>query len=101
MKSADDGGPAFPRHQLEDVLDDEAPGGRRQTLVSYAGMSLRDYFAAKAMHAELVTAGALEGPRDALVEAACVAEREIEDQVAFNAYKLADAMIAQRKKLVP
>lgn len=87
MKKLGDGGPAFPR---EDYQHDDAPG--------QIGMSLRDYFAAKAMHAELTTAGALEGPRDALIEAASAAERDVEDQIAFNAYKLADAMLREREK---
>lgn len=90
MKPVDDGGPAFPQHPCPDCGVVHAPE-------HVPGMSLLDYFAAKAMHAELVTAGALEGPRDALVEAACEAGRDIEDHIAFNAYKMADAMIAQRK----
>lgn len=62
------------------------------------GMSLRDYFAAKAMHAELVTAGALPEPRDCLVAEAEKAGRPVERQIAYNAYRLADAMLSERAK---
>lgn len=71
-----DGGPAFPR---EDYQVDCAPGQR--------GMSLRDYFAAKAM-------------------AACVGADSHVNQnyasqpsnVAELAYEFADAMLAERAK---
>lgn len=88
-----DGGAAFPRPAGWNGLNsiDEHSGNDAEE-----GMSLRDYFAAKAMHAELNTAGALEGPRDALVEAATKAGRSVEDQIAFNSYELADAMLRGR-----
>lgn len=79
-----DGGPAFPCPESNG--DD------------HEGMSLRDYFAAKAMHAELNTAGAFIGPAKALADAAQAAGRSIEQQIAFNSYELADAMIAARLK---
>lgn len=79
-----DGGQAFP------VADQGTHG-------TY-GMSLRDYFAAKAMHAELVTNG-VPGPSvDALLEAARAADRTPEEQMAWNAYQMADAMLAEREK---
>lgn len=99
-KDTTDGGPAFPQTN-EQRYSDPVHGVIRQSDINgpaEAGMSLRDYFAAKAMHAEIVTAGALEGPRDALVEAACAAGRDVEDQIAFNAYRLADAMLRERAK---
>lgn len=83
MSENKDGGPAFPLTGLR---------------AEYEGMSLRDYFAARAMHAELVTAGALEGPRDALVEAAEEAGQTVEQRIAFNAYRLADAMLKAREQ---
>ena len=61
------------------------------------GMSIRDYFAAKAMHAELVTT-THEPSADALVKAAVLANHSVEQHIAFNAYKLADAMLAERDK---
>jgi hypothetical protein len=62
------------------------------------GMSLRDYFAAKAMHAELATAG-MDGPAAmALLEAAEECGMTPVQRIAFNAYELADAMLAERAK---
>lgn len=60
---------------------------------------LRDMLAAVAMHAELVTAGALLGPAQALAEAAEEAGRSIEAQIAFNAYEVADAMLRERSRI--
>lgn len=85
------GGPAFPREDYQTNGCEDKPLGQQ-------GMSLRDYFAAKAMHAELNTAGAFEAPARALSEEAEKAGRSIEEQIAFNAYTLADAMLAEREK---
>lgn len=84
MSSKDNGGPAFGH-------GDRVNGGD-------PGMSLRDYFAAKAMHAELNTAGAFEEPALALVEAAELAGQTILERIAFNSYAVADAMLAERAK---
>jgi hypothetical protein len=69
---ANDGGPAFP---YSDVADDDP------------GMSLRDYFAAKAM------AGYLAAPGGAGVLAT-----ENANACAEWSYLLADAMLAERSK---
>jgi hypothetical protein len=79
-----DGGPAFP---VPEVFDE-----RRGEVTQYgsAGMSLRDYFAAKAMQAALTGAtlpGLLEGDPDALSAV---------DKLAAAAYLIADAMVAAR-----
>ena len=84
------GGAAFPRPLSKLGPEEVSP--------DQEGMTLRDYLAAKAMHAELVTAGALEGPRDALVNAANHAGVPVEEWMAHNAYRMADAMIAERDK---
>lgn len=86
----DDGGPAFPIQGIT-VL----PNGDQ--IWPEPGMSLRDYFAIKFAHAEVMTAGAFEEPRAVLVEAAAKNGQSVEDRIAFNAYRLADAMIAARK----
>ena len=54
---------------------------------SYNGLTVRDYFAAKAMAALISTAG---GP--------CIvgALSGVEDETAKGAYKIADAMVAAR-----
>ena len=72
MSTINDGGPAFP---LQSIGPEFAPG--------YAGMPLRDYFAAKAM------------------QGFCAREVSIEcsaDDIADDAYEIADAMIAARKR---
>lgn len=86
-----DGGPAFPFDYGVPETEDH-PGYQ----ASHPGMSLRDYFAAKAMHAELNTAGQHKAAAIALKAAAEQAGQTIEQRIAFNAYALADAMIAAR-----
>lgn len=70
----DDGGPAFPAWELN---------GAGNPKMTCFGMTLRDYFAAKAMQAEIVNQG-LEG-RDA-------------EHIAGMAYEMADAMLKVRSK---
>lgn len=81
------GGPAFPH-----------PGGSSDSTVqeSYLGMTLRDYFAAKAMHAELMTCGVPGEACESLIRAAGKAARDPIAQMAFNAYEMADAMLNAR-----
>lgn len=75
LADPDDGGPAFPCEQGVD------PNGNwNQTFEP--GMSLRDYVAARAMHADLTYQG-LEG-------------REDLGHVAAMAYEMADAMLEAR-----
>lgn len=62
----------------------------------HGGMTLRDYFAAKAMHAEISTAGMEPEAAMALSEAADEAGQTIEQRIAFNAYRIADAMLQAR-----
>jgi hypothetical protein len=85
----DDGGPAF---GVADVRDADGVGIAQ----GHPGMSLRDYFAAKAMAAILST------PEDApwvkADGAQCKTLREIQARISEVAYGYADAMIAERKK---
>ena len=83
-----DGGPAFPT----DIYDTKKG--------NYLGMTLRDYFAAKAMQAELISSGGDYAPEAAttLAEAARRAGRSVARQIAHNAYKIADAMLKAREK---
>jgi hypothetical protein len=79
----DDGGPAFPIVVPGHVYKD---GSSTPPEVSDEGMKLRDYFAIKALHAEIVAQNGLEGSDS--------------DQVlhfARMAYQIADAMIEARK----
>ena len=81
MSTIDTGGPAFP---LQSIGPEFAPG--------YAGMTLRDYFAAKAMQGLLCKGATLwpfgadesDDPTDALL-------------MARTAYQIADALLAARK----
>lgn len=68
-----DGGPAFP------VVG--APGAKED----YPGMTLRDYFAAKAMYG--VISGQEHRGSEPIIEA-----------VAEHAYNIADAMLAERSR---
>lgn len=77
--STPDGGPAFP-----------APGTmNREYEIKYDGMTLRDYFAAKALNAMGYTLG-IYG-----------AEAVTMDAVAKSAYRAADAMLAAREPAKP
>ena len=68
-KTPADGGPAFPK-----LTQDE----RWKTFTSTGGMSLRDYFAAKAMQA-------------------LAQKYSHEGDISRNAYKIADAMLKARE----
>lgn len=88
----DDGGPAFPVK----VGCDNLPLQVSENQFVMPGMSLRDYFAAKFAHAELVTCGVPGEACEALCRAADTAKISVEEQIARNAYFLADAMIKAR-----
>lgn len=72
-----DGGPAFPAFSNPGSRESYAAGG----VFPFGGMSLRDYFAAKAM------ADVLHGFNW---------ERENIQKAAALSYKIADAMVAER-----
>lgn len=80
MSNPNDGGPAFPQPGVYDASREQVyPVG---AYYDAGGMSLRDYFAAKAM-------------------AAIHAEYQSWEMVAEQAYKSADAMLAQRARVKP
>ena len=82
------GGPAFPVMPPCDMEGASASGFPQP----YAGMSLRDYFAAKAMQAALSGAsipGLVDGEASA---------RNVVDYMAKAVYIIADAMIQERAK---
>ncbi len=79
MSTINDGGPAFP----SEVWDSEGCPQHTQ------GMSLRDYFAAKAMQA-FVTGLLSDGE--------LVIKSDYKD-IARRAYEIADAMLAARKEV--
>jgi hypothetical protein len=79
-----DGGPAFPN----------GPGSK----IATNGMSLRDWFAGKALLGEIITSCSDATPEsaEALADAARENGQTVEERLAFNAYRLADAMLAER-----
>lgn len=77
---------AFPR---EDYQEDQSPGQR--------GMTLRDYFAAKAM-AAWITEGAIV--RAMQIDPSKASAWAME-QVSAAAFQMADAMLAEREKIKP
>jgi len=98
----DKGGPAFPfeyHNQTNSYqegffgLGKIAPGAGQQ----FAGMSLRDYFAAKAMQA-LITASCTEENAIFTVFNRIKTEIEMEDWIAYSAYAVADAMLKEKRK---
>ena len=84
MSNTNTGGPAFPLHA--DTLPDRDP--------DWCGMTLRDYFAAKAMQA--IYAAQVEWQ-----STGCPADAEslqVMEDVAGDAYALADAMLKAREQ---
>lgn len=79
MPEINDGGPAFPTPAMERAYDP------RRYSAPAVGMSLRDWFAGKALEFACVEKGPQLGP-DRLAEAATLA------------YEIADAMLAHRQK---
>lgn len=79
MSKEDNGGPAFP-HTTEVGEHGE------YDLSNYPGMSLRDYFAAKAMQAIISASG-------------CGGEVDYKEwSVAYSSYAMADEMLKERKR---
>lgn len=87
-----DGGAAFPN------VGFKADAKGVVYAIEWRGMSQRDFFAAVAMHAELVTAGALEGARDAFQQGMAEHGHTVEQHLAFNAYNAAEAMVAESER---
>jgi hypothetical protein len=75
MSNTNTGGPAFPEIRIHGGDNYNAP-----TKVYYGGMTLRDYFAAKAMQGLMLNIG--EWPEEAIAEAA---------------YRQAEAMLKARE----
>ena len=88
------GGPAYP---VPDVIQDWNDPHLKP---GHNGMSLLDRFACDAMHAELLSAGSFEGPACALAEAAEEAGQTPIERIAFNAYRVAQAMLKERARVM-
>ena len=85
MSTQDNGGPAFP------MLPPLGPDGTAAVGYPYVseGMTLRDYFVAKAMQ------GLLAHPECQAVGPGCASTTQ---RVVLEAYAMADAMLAERAK---
>ena len=86
MSDVTGGGPAFPTFETLETYDNDA-GKYREVVQPCGGMSLRDYFAAKAL------VGLLAGQTEVACEAISYT-----DKAATWAYKFADSMLKARDK---
>ena len=86
-----DGGAAFPQTESRNMDGPACIQDSTAKIVSRGGMSLRDYFAAKA----------LQGIVASTAHPDCVPLSIKPDKCAEGAYKLADAMLAARTKETP
>lgn len=94
------GGPAFP---VEFDHQTFAPRNVEEAKRLMSGMTLRDYFAAKAMQARITAAWTEPGPsktafkewREGLPPDSLVGD--FHDYLAWAAYEMADAMLAARQ----
>ena len=94
MSTTPDGGPAFPTPSTK-----FNNGDGDCILIGTTGMSLRDYFAAKAMDSVLVSA-------DNYNDRAGIDDSGDIDMITFtdvarDCYRIADAMLAEREKKQP
>ena len=74
------------KKQIMDKIEQAFPNPHRTDM---GGMSLRDYFAAKAMQNYLAD--------KELIEAYCHLGKDVKQEVAFTAYQMADAMLKARE----
>jgi hypothetical protein len=90
MNERKDGGPAFPGnpHHIDNVPDPKTGGTVATIYASQQGMTLRDYFAAKAMQ------GMLANTDDS--DARLHEQGRLFPILARNAYEIADSMLKAR-----
>lgn len=88
MSAPVNGGPAFPREDYQTNGRDDSKGGQQ-------GMTLRDYFAAKAMQGLCANPG---GPFQASERSGWGPVNCTFADVANDAYAMADSMLAERTK---
>ena len=88
MEGKDTGGPAFPGKQKALMIQAEHREIASQYEIEHNGMTLRDYFAAKAMQGLIGCSDWRES----------MDEHNASDFTAFSAYVMADAMLKARKE---
>jgi len=92
LASLDNGGSAFPHKSGYDFKGD-------RVVTSSDGMTLRDYFARGAIDVSWhIAIEALKAEPSLEKYRALVANRRAEEIIAETAYKIADAMLAERAK---
>lgn len=79
MSERNDGGPAFPH--VADLVRDHGDGNMTTKQITAGGMSLRDYFAAKAMQGLVTTL-----------------TNSTTTTIVAESYEFADAMLAERER---
>lgn len=87
MTNKQTGGPAFPNHTLE-----PNPNGGEPRIIWQEGMTLRDYFAAKAMQSLLtleITADTIDRYERGMLGS---------PSISLTAYAVADAMLKAREE---
>ena len=77
MSNTNTGGPAFPAPTTKPLEN------------YYPGISVRDYFAAKAMQTYMAD--------EKLIDMYCYLEKDVKKEVAVAAYMMADAMLKARE----
>ena len=93
----DNGGPAFPRPASDQTERDPANGSNyKWSPKSQEGMTLRDYFAAKAMQG-VVSSIATEDDYRRLSGHASASGLTVSEWIARDAFKQADAMLKARE----
>lgn len=86
MSAINDGGAAFP---IPSYLDKPTENGERLIIMESNGISLRDYFASKAMQSLISSLEHIDLRKGA---------DNLHVQLALTSYQLADSMLAERKK---
>lgn len=81
--------PAFPGKQKALLIKSEHSDIAKEYEIDQNGMSLRDYFAAKAMQTYLADAK--------LISTFLYMNADVNEQVALTAYQMADAMMKARE----
>ena len=92
--SIETGGPAFPQVDTETV---GSHGEYQDRVYSYGGMTLRDYFAAKALVGALANSDSGNGAMEPTMMFVGRAPEQACELLATFAYRLADAMLAARQ----
>lgn len=100
MSKPKDGGPAFPTSRMEDVP--LVKGGKGHSVVNldveYSGLSIRDYFAAKAINViRPVYEVTSEPPKPNDPQLPPISKIRA-GVIAREAYEVADAMLAERER---